>query len=540
MIVWHEGEEVCADDQGRLSLQCWATYVIEVEEGTPLPAALRAELLPRHGTEPYRYRLNFGDYVGRLHLEGLVVNVSSPKLDDEGFDALLCQITSRIAELPFDFSTPAFVPFSRESLEGRDLLYHALLYLRWAAWYATPSLGELWASVAARPHRQLIREERRTALWEARSVSPRTLERIAADSSSWYPVAGRHRLASTALARALEVDGVPHLPLEITEPCSRTSLDTDENRFVKHFVGLAADLIDRAGRILAAEPSDSVLCADARALAGELRLMAAADWLSEVGEFERFPVHSQVMQKRFGYREMLVHYLALVLASRYPLKAADITRLVETKSASLLYEYWTFFEIAESLGALLGRPIEAIKTRESSSFATTLSEGIKLTFPATVDGLPVELWCNRTFSRARPASPSYSVPLRPDITLRTGSRLQLFEAKFRVEHFEVTENDLAAEEAAESRDTVTRGWFKHADIHKMHAYKDAIGGDRQEVSSVWVLYPGTEFAFFPETGSKVTAARDLPRAIRGVGAIPMTPGTTGRAHVQVLERMIGG
>ncbi|MCZ7664808.1 MAG: DUF2357 domain-containing protein [Thermoleophilia bacterium] len=540
MIVWHEGEEVRVDDRGRLSLQCWATYVIEAEDEIRLPPGLRPELLPRHGDEPYRYRVNFGDYVGRLSLEGLDVAVSSPKLDDEGFDALLRQITSRVAELPFDFSTPAFVPFSRESFEGRDLLYHAFLFLRWAAWYATPSLGELWASVTARPHRQLIREERRTALWEARSVTPRTLERIAADSSSWHPVAGRNRLASTALAQALMMNDIPHLPLEVTEPHTRTCLDTDENRFVKHFIGLAADLVDRAGRLLAAEPSDSALLGDARDLAIELRLLAASDWLSEVGEFERFPVHSQVMQKRFGYREMLVHYLALVLASRYPLKAADITRLVEMKSASLLYEYWTFFEIAESLGALLGRPTEAVKTIESSPFTTKLSEGIKLSFPATAEGLPVELWYNRTFSRKRPTSPSYSVPLRPDITLRVGPELHLFDAKFRVERFEVTENDLADEEVAETRGTVTRGWFKHADIHKMHAYRDAIGGEGQEVSSVWVLYPGTEFAFFAESRKKVDSVRELPRPVRGVGAIPMMPGSAGRGHWDVLDQLIRG
>jgi predicted component of viral defense system (DUF524 family) len=53
---------------------------------------------------------------------------------------------------------------------------------------------------------------------------------------------------------------------------------------------------------------------------------------------------------------------------------------------------------------------------------------------------------------------------------------------------------------------VTRGWFKHADILKMHAYKDAIGIPAGQVASVWVLYPGTEFRFFAEDGTKITRA----------------------------------
>lgn len=539
MIVWHEGAIISSSDDERLTLRCWTTYVVESVEEMGIPRSLRPELLPRASGEPFRYRVNFGDYIGRLTLDGVDVTVCSPKLDEEGFDALLGQITSRVAELPFDFGSPTFVPFAREALQGRDLLHHALLYLRWAAWYTTPSLGELWASVCAEPHRQLIREVRTVPLWEARTVSPRTLEGIVADSSTWCPVAGNTRLAATDLARSLNVGGTAYLPATVTEPSVRTSVDTAENRFVKHFLELASDLVDRVASLLGTQPSDSSLQRDAVSLAQELRTMAGTAWLSEVGEMQRFPSHSQVMQKRFGYREILRHYLALVLASRYPLAAADISRIVETKSASTLYEYWTFFEFAEALGGLLGRPTEAVKTTESSPFSSSLSEKIKLTFPSTSTGLPVELWYNRTFSRSGSASHSYSVSLRPDITLRVGSNLHLFDAKFRVDQFDISVDESIAEEEAEARGTVTRGWFKHADIHKMHAYKDAIGREGERVESVWVLYPGTEFAFFGEDGRKVESAAELPEAPRGVGAIPMMPGVDSALdHAEVLRRVL--
>jgi predicted component of viral defense system (DUF524 family) len=333
--------------------------------------------------------------------------------------------------------------------------------------------------------------------------------------------------------------GVPHLPLTVIEPCVRSSVDTAENRFVKYFAGLALELIAQARDLLAAVDCDVNLQAQARQLAERLGEMTSADWLTQVGDLERFPAHSQVMQKRFGYRDILRHYLALVFVSRYPLAAADLTRIVETKSASTLYEYWTFFELAEAIGDRLGEPTEAVKTLEVRPFASVLAEGIRLTFPPTAAGA-VELWYNRAFSRsATAAHRSYSVPLRPDITLRVGDRLHLFDAKFRVERFEILEiesgsealieQQLAIEDEAERHGQVTQGWFKHADIHKMHAYRDAIGGEGRRVGSVWVLYPGDQFRFFAEDATRADTGEAVARlasagALRGVGAIPMVPG----------------
>ncbi len=539
MIVYQGTDCIEPSDDGRLRLECWQTYVLEIEREVVLPGALRPEPLPHRAGEPFRWRINFGDYVGRLVLDGTDILISSKKLDEDGFDALLRSITNRVAELPFDYGTPTFVPFAREAIDGRDLLYHAFLYLRWAFSYATPSLGEVWADICTAPHRQLVREERVVPVWEARSVSPRMLERVASDSSNWVSVAGNPLLMANPLARALTVGGVPHLPMEVTEPCVRSRIDTAENRFVKYFVALALDLVEQARELLAVRLCDASLQRQAAGLAQKLREMASTDWLKEVGDLERFPAHSQVMQKRFGYRDILLHYLALVLASRYPVAAADITRIVETKSASLLYEYWTFFELAETLGDLLGEPTEAVKTTESSPLSSALTEGIKLTFPAAAKGAennhPVELWYNRSFSRSSTAwSRSYSVPLRPDITLRVGDRLHLFDAKFRVDQFKILEEETMAEDEAESSGVVIRGWFKHADIHKMHAYKDAIGGNAGRVASVWVLYPGDKFRFFGEDGTWLenTEALEalLPAVLlRGVGAVPMVPGETGKA-----------
>jgi len=58
---------------------------------------------------------------------------------------------------------------------------------------------------------------------------------------------------------------------------------------------------------------------------------------------------------------------------------------------------------------------------------------------------------------------------------------------FRLDHFEIfeiPEEEAIAGEEADPRGLVTRGWVKHADVHKMHGYKDAIGGSAGRVASV--------------------------------------------------------
>ena len=68
-------------------------------------------------------------------------------------------------------------------------------------------------------------------------------------------------------------------------------------------------------------------------------------------------------------------------------------------------------------------------------------------------------------------------------------------------------------EADDRAGVASKGWWKNADIHKMHAYKDALGSEGARVATVWVLYPGTEERFYEVA----------PGAMEGVGAIPLEP-----------------
>lgn len=512
---------------GRILLWCWQDYLVESSERPALPVSCVTQELPaEHG---WRALINFGDYVGLLELAGGVCEIRSHKLDSEGFDQLLTEISARIANLPFDVNSPTFVPFTRDDTDQRDRLYQAFVYLRWAMWSGSPSLFESWATIMADPHRVLVREERRETPWEVRGVTPRTLERIAAHPEDWIELDSASPLCSTALAQALTDDnGRAHFPREVVEVIAEPTLDTPENRFTRHFLSAAHELIERFLVVLGQQPSvDLDLIADAEKLAQELRAMQQTPFLREVGDLQSFPAQSQVLQKRSGYRELLLHFHALSLASRYPISAADLTRIIETKSASLLYEYWCFFEMAEQIRRLGLRPLHGVPVG-GGEMSATLNEGIKLVFEDRV-----ELHYNRSFSRSNAQWRSYSVALRPDIVLRVKDTLHLFDAKFRIDRWAVEDFEPDAEVAdmAENDDRAGRAseiWWKNADIHKMHAYRDALGCEGAHVATVRVLYPGTGEVFYPSR----------PGGSEGVGAIPLVPGGTGSELRATIESIL--
>ena len=85
------------------------------------------------------------------------------------------------------------------------------------------------------------------------------------------------------------------------------------------------------------------------------------------------------------------------------------------------------------------------------------------------------------------------------------------------------------------------GKFKHADIYKMHTYRDAI----DEARSAWVMYPGSEFGMYESRGQArlVRDVHTLASIVEGVGALPSRPGAEAyelRALASVLLADVKG
>jgi predicted component of viral defense system (DUF524 family) len=510
-----------ARGDGPLRLQAERTYTVEgdPDELDALADALPRDLIRRRtaGT----LQLAFGNAVGRFDLPHLgAVDVFTGKLGDDDFTRMLEQLTDALAELPLDAGTAAHAPFERDPNPAR-LRWLAFLYLRKITDPAAPAHLQILPAlhvVLRHPHRRLARDAQWVPLERARHVDPGRLHQLLTTR------AGLARSTSNlALATALR----GNLPAQVEEVVTRTDLDVPENRFVRHVLDLAQGLV-RTFRAVAPAQKPHFrrrLEADCDHIARTLAPVDRHPLWRDLGPLVRLPLDSTVLQRARGYKDILRHYLRLRQCTRVPLEPTRAAELLELKDIATLYELWTYFTVTRTLRGLLGPP------RSADSFTHTelqasASWGFKYTWPQGH-----VLYYNLTFSRGRPNRFSYALPLRPDIALELShgpnAGLHLFDAKFRLHRIP----DPLAEDDDPEQTT-----FQRDDIHKMHTYRDALGA-----RTVWVLYPGEVFKFYPTDREHPVTAKSaaLPTIPTGVGSIPLAPGELAAAELcEVLKHLL--
>ena len=463
--------------------------------------------------------LNLVNSVGILELPGVgPVELHTGKLDEAGFEALLADLTRIATSLPFSAGDPGSSPYASGPPPRDEVLYHAFVYLRHILSKRASAEERLMPTlelIQRAPYRRWRTERRDVRIETLARVDSRTLLDLVTRTGA--PV---HPASLSPAAAALTERLGGRLPEEISERRIRATIDTPENRFTKAFIGQADGIIGRV-RSKAASRRDVFgrsLLADCDRMEAALIPVARHSMWDEVGTMVRIPFSSTVLQRRRGYRHVLRHYARIRLAPRIPLDRSEMRDLLELKNIALLYELWTFFRLAEIICELLGPPLRSARPAAGDDFQVAL--GWNRTFEWTGG---TRLTYNESFSRSgQPPNDAYSVPLRPDITLRVPAGpnrgLHLFDAKFRVQT--LGDAGFGRDEDPAERASERRGDFKRGDLYKMHAYRDAIRNAR----SAWVLYPGSEFRFFDASKSRrVIQPTDLPNLLEGVGAIPFAP-----------------
>ena len=468
--------------------------------------------------------LNLVNSVGVLDLPGIgSVELYSGKLGEAGFEALLADLTRLATSLPFAAGDLGSSPYASGPPPRDEVLYHAFVYLRHILSNGAPAEERLIPAlelIQRAPHRRWRTERRDVRIETLTRVDSRTLLDLVTRTGAPVHAAS---LPPSAAVLAERLDG--RLPEEVSERRIQATIDTPENRFAKAFISHAGGIIGRV-RSKAAGRRDVFgrrLLADCERMEAALRPVASHSMWDKVGTMVRIPFSSTVLQRRRGYRHVLRHYARIRLAPRIPLDEHEMRDLLELKNIALLYELWTFFRLAEIICNLLGPPLRSARPEAGDDFQVSLRWN--RTFEWTGG---TRLAYNESFSRSRPSSNhSYSVPLRPDITLRVpegpNRGLHVLDAKFRVHT--LGDAGFERDEDPAERASERRGDFKRGDIYKMHAYRDAI----RNAHSVWILYPGSEFCFFHASGQRPPSGspEELPESIRGVGAIPFVPSANG-------------
>ncbi len=325
--------------------------------------------------------------------------------------------------------------------------------------------------------------------------------------------------------------GIDSLPDKITSIRKTDSLDTHENRFIKHaldtFLKFCTDMNSAAikfGYQQMKSESDTLI----RILEGQLHHTV----FKEISRPTTLKLNSPVLQRKEGYREILRVWLMFDLAAKLIWKGGEDVYNGGKKDIATLYEYWLFFKLLD-----LFQEIFSIESKDVSDLIQETQDGLSLqikqgkhtalrgVYDSGTRKLNVRFNYNRSFSGKKiyPDAGSWTTTLRPDYTLSfwpfgisepQAEEEELivhvhFDAKYKVANFGDFLRQDADEDLNDEKTDNRKGIYKNADLLKMHAYKDAI----RRTGGAYVLYPG---------GTPITR-KGFHEIVPGLGAFPVKP-----------------
>ena len=462
--------------------------------------------------------LRFSGFIGDTELDGRPLRVTSPKLHASEVEHMLGEISDRLAALPFAFATPTKGTFSRDAASTPDIAYQAaVLILNALSGRGTHDLTAAIARIIGNPHTVLRSERTSVSLPLADRLTASSLVDALTSSTLSEPLPSGHPLSNVPVAVAFG----GRVPEFVSVERIRSDLDNLENRFVVGVLDACLLTIDVV-RNLAREskaPGAAALERDCTVAHEGLITWRRHRIFEGLDPGRAAPLNSTVLQRQPGYRQILSFWMDLIGRTRW-LSQASVA-LLALRDAPTLYEYWCYFKVLEVVEELLG-PAVSIDRPAQDEASARLKWSSCARFPSNVAVVFNERFGGRNSAGSGPKSSS--VPLRPDIVLRLPSgEFHVLDAKFRRAGVLA---DRADEPMESSEDAA-----KQADVHKMHAYRDAL-----RCQSAWVLYPGAgPIHEFAPHGAAVTASSSPV----GVGTVPLRPdGDSARSLHAVVERML--
>jgi hypothetical protein len=417
-----------------------------------------------------------------LWVEVISPKFPTPVLHVQFFRTLLADLFAQATQLPLAL-TGATSRSVAESLRPPIPLF-TLHFLCQHASTLRSALG----IIQAFPHRDLTERSQRVRLAEAKSVGPDVILEMMHQPETWAPTA-----QDTPLAQYLH----GYAPTHVLQEQSVETFNTPENRFVYDFLRelLAAtdELLSQAWWERVPQERQTLI----RESASQIDQVFHHPLFDQVGPLRYLPLHSQVLLRREGYRELLSLWQHFQQA-RQPL-FAPLQQAIEVRDIAQLYEMWVFFALIEELNL-------HFEQEPTITLSVTVEHGLRWDAEADYVGKGT-LHYNCGFRRPD----SYSLSLRPDFTWKRGGKPDVvLDAKFRLMPLSNIDEEDSPKATAE-----------RTDLYKMHTYRDAL-----RVRAAVALYPGTETLFYTtdaQLKSDLTLNKILTQDIAGVGALPLNP-----------------
>lgn len=383
---------------------------------------------------------NSKNHIGILNLElfnfeDKIVEVMSEKFDHESdYEAMIIDINECFFEL---------ISSSKSSFESaRDFSDNRcdsnMYYFKYC--YIKNILGkhqmQSWLSyIFKNHHSQLMKDEEEKNIFECDELEIENL--IQALNSDNLIEHGERRI-----------------PLKVQYNNYIETKDTDSNRFVKFFLEYLKNDLEFVEKRL-----ETNLRKECKTLILKLEEMLSHHFFKGIKSLNNVPYNSQILQKKYPYKEIFRVYNNLQLSSKI---VSNLNYEVGQKDIPTLYEYWSFIKITNILKSSLNLTevdfSEWIKLEEKT-LNVNLIRGIKTKYILEND-IELNVYYNKPYTSIEMTEDggSYSQEFRPDISME----LYRGDFLFGIIHFD------AKYKSPENKS------FVPEDLDKMHTYRDGI------------------------------------------------------------------
>lgn len=467
--------------------------------------------------------LNFRSYVGKSFLDvrknglnsiKIPIEVRSKKIDYfNQYSAMIADLSQHALSLIFEVNSPLYQEFELD-YRKKETLYEDFMFLEYL--FRQDNLPSIFEYLSKNMHSQLKNHTETVSLSFASNVNQNTLKDIISKPNNLFK-------SDTDYEIVKRLNG--YLPYEITQTKHEDIIDIPENRFLKYFLELIRDLVEK----LLKTSKEGYIRDKLLSFSDEIEYFLSSKFFNHISVMDYVPFNSQILQKKEGYREIFQYFLMLEFSFRLSWDEVNNHFKGFEKKLSELYEYWCYFRLLKVLNDLSVRKItfEDVFKINKDNWSISIKKGIqsKKKFYLNLYGqnIEIELFYNLRFSDGSKYR-SYSLAFKPDYTLlvKIGDTTNYihFDAKYRseleiVDFYEKIGSDKQLDDEIEKRDELEEKEyvFKDGDIYKMHTYKDSI----LSTEGSYVLYPGNRTKQFFESNT----------VIPSVGAFSLTPGNDG-------------
>ncbi len=463
--------------------------------------------------------LNFRSYVGKSFLDvrkdginsiKMPIEVRSKKIDYfNQYSSMIADLSQQSLSLIFEVNSPLYQEFEIDS-RRKETYYEDFMFLEYL--FRDDNLPSIFEYLSKNLHSQLKNHIETVPISFASKVNQNTLKNIMTKPGNLSKSG-----ADFEIVRKLK----GHIPYELDQIKHEDVIDIPENRFLKYFLELIRDLIEK----LLGNSKEGYIKDNLLYFRVEIGYYLSSKFFNHISSMDYVPFNSQILQKKEGYREIFHYFLMLEFSFRLSWDELNNQFKGFEKKLSELYEYWCYFKLLKVLNDLSVNKInfEDVFEINKDNWSVGIKKGVKSVkhFQLMLHGheIKIDLFYNLKFSD-KSQYRSYSLAFRPDytllVTIDKHNYYIHFDAKYRSEleisdfYSKINETDLDEEidkrDALEEKDYI----FKDGDIYKMHTYKDSI----LKTEGSYVLYPGSITKRFKES--------DL--IIPSVGAFSLTPG----------------